>query len=71
LFAEELRVNPNRIIHMMNELGWRSQRCKWGGTDYNRVVWVHPDYQIANGRVLGPEGFDQPVDAVEEEVELV
>ncbi|SPH22344.1 hypothetical protein ASD8599_03088 [Ascidiaceihabitans donghaensis] len=71
LFSERLKANPNRIVHMMNELGWRSSRCKWGGVDYGRVIWVHPDYQVANGRVLGPDSYDEAVDAVEDEVELI
>lgn len=71
LFSEKLKVNPNRIGHMMNELGWRSSRAKWGGIDYAKVVWVHPDYHVAQGRVTGPEGYDEPLSQVEEEVEII
>lgn len=71
LFTEQLKANPNRISHMMNELGWRSSSRKWGGVDHNRVVWTHPDYQIVNGRVAGPDGYDAPVDPIDEEFEAV
>lgn len=68
IFVESLKANPNRLAHMMNELGWVPEKAKWGGTDYARVIWVHPDYRVSNGRVLGPDGYDQPV---EEEVEII
>ena len=71
LFSEKLKVNPNRIAHMMNELGWRSHKAKWGGVDFARVVWVHPDYQVAQGRVTGPDGYDEPLSPVEDEVEII
>jgi len=71
LFSETLKANPNRIKHFMNELGWRPQKAKWSGADYSRVVWVHPDYQVVNGRVIGPDGFDVPVDPVEDEVNII
>ncbi|WP_171233990.1 primase-helicase family protein [Ruegeria sp. HKCCA4812] len=71
LFFENLKVNPNRLAHMMNELGWIPAKAKWGGTDYARVIWVHPDYRVSNGRVLGPEGYDEPVDHIEEDVEII
>jgi hypothetical protein len=70
-FVEDLKVNVNRIRHMMPELGWRPESAKWGGRDYRRVVWVHPDYQVQNGRALGPRGYDEPVDAEENEFEVV
>jgi Family of unknown function (DUF5906) len=71
LFSDRLKANPNRIGHMMNELGWRPERAKWGGKDYARAVWVHPDYQVAQGRVTGPDGYDEPVSQLEEELELL
>ncbi|MBY6069645.1 hypothetical protein KUW17_23150 [Leisingera aquaemixtae] len=71
LFTVELKANPNRITHFMNELGWHAEKVKWGGADYARVVWVHPDYQVANGRVIGPDGYDQPIDKGEDGVEII
>lgn len=71
LCSEVLKTNPSRIKHFMNEMGWRPQKAKWGGVDYSRVVWVHPDYQVANGRVTGPNGYDEPVSPAEDEVEII
>ncbi|TMV09984.1 hypothetical protein FGK63_02635 [Ruegeria sediminis] len=71
IFIEVLKSNQNRIRHMMTELRWRSENVKWGGVDYGRTVWVHPDYQVAGGRVRGPDGYDQPIDPDEDEVEII
>lgn len=71
LFTEKLKTNPNRIPHFMNELGWVPEKAKWGGVDYVRALWVHPDYQVSNGRVLGPDGYDRPVVPLEEEIEII
>jgi hypothetical protein len=59
---EELRINPNRLPHFMESMGWSHRRVKFGGVDYARVVWVHPDYQVSKGRVLGPNGYDEPLE---------
>lgn len=61
VFVEDLKTNQNRIRHMMPELGWRSEHVKWGGVDYARAIWVHPDYQVAQGHVRGPDGYEQPI----------
>ena len=61
LFTEDLNASPNRSRHMMPELGWRQERVKWGGIDHARVIWVKNGYQLHRGRVLGPDGYDQPV----------
>lgn len=71
LFSETLKIRPNRLGHMMNELGWRPVKAKWGGTDSARVAWVHPDYQLFNGRVRGPDGYDEPISVMEEETVLI
>jgi hypothetical protein len=66
LFVEELNANQNRIRHMMPELGWRSERVKWGGIDYARALWIRPDYQVTGGRVRGPDGYDEPISGFED-----
>lgn len=71
LFSETLKIKPNRLGHMMNEMGWRPVKAKWGGTDSARVAWVHPDYQLFNGRVRGPDGYDEPISVMEEETVLI
>ncbi|MFG6547413.1 primase-helicase family protein [Sulfitobacter sp. 1A10445] len=67
----ELKANPNRIAHLMRELRWYQQKAKWGGIDYARVVWVHPEYIVADGRVLGPNHYDEPVSPAEEAIEVI
>ncbi len=71
VFIEDLKTNQNRIRHMMPELQWRSENVKWGGVDHARTVWVHPVYQVAGGRVRGPDGYDEPIDPEEDEVEII
>lgn len=70
-FVEQLKTNQNRIRHMMPELGWRPEKAKWGGADYARSLWVHPDYQVTGGRVRGPGGYDEPICPTEEEIEII
>lgn len=68
-FQELVRgFNPNRLIHMMNDLGWRREKVKFGGCDYQRVLWVHPDYSIDRGKVRGPNDYCQ---AIEPDVEII
>lgn len=68
---EKLRANSARIRHLMNDLGWVRHQVKWGGYDYARVLWVHPDYYVAEGRVRGVNGYDEPVDRVADEMDIV
>lgn len=62
LVNEELRMNPNRLSHMMPDLGWQLQKTKWGGKDYARAIWVKPGYSLYRGNVTGPDGYDHPID---------
>ncbi len=62
VFSDTLKINPSRIRHMMPEIGWRQEKAKWGGVDHARVLWVHPDFHVAGGRVKGPDGYDEPVE---------
>ena len=62
LAQENLRVNGNRLNHMMPDLGWQLYNKKWGGKDYARAIWVKPGYAIHRGRVTGPDGYDHPID---------
>lgn len=57
-----LGIRVNRIRHLMNDLNWRVEKVKWGGRDYARNIWVHPDYHVDGGRVRGPDDYDQPID---------
>ena len=71
LCVEELKIKQNRLGHLMLDLDWRSEKLKWGGVDYARAIWVHSDYQVVRGRVLGPDGYEQPVDPDAEDVEII
>lgn len=56
-----MRVNPNALRHMMDELRWTRHSVKWGGKDYARAIWVAPDHGVYRGEILGPQGFKQAV----------
>lgn len=62
LAQENLRVNANRLNHMMPDLGWQLEKVKWGGKDYARAIWLKPGYALHRGRVTGPDGYDHPID---------
>jgi len=62
LAQESLRINGNRLNHMMPDLGWRLEKVKWGGKDYARAIWVKTGYSLQRGHVSGPDGYDHPID---------
>ncbi|HEY9815720.1 MAG TPA: hypothetical protein V6D20_07965, partial [Candidatus Obscuribacterales bacterium] len=59
--TKELRQNGNRTRHMMQELGWRQAQVKWGGKDYARVLWMKPDFHVADGNVIKPDGTSEVI----------
>jgi hypothetical protein len=61
VFTEVLKANSNRAGHLIRELGWRTDRAKWGGADYTRLVYVRKDYHLVHGQIVGPAGFKQPM----------
>lgn len=71
MFTEKLKANPARVTHLMPELGWARRRLKWGGCEYSRVIWVHPDYNVIDGRVVGPDDYDAAVDPLEDEMDIL
>ncbi|MCF1711163.1 DUF5906 domain-containing protein [Tabrizicola sp. J26] len=52
----QLRANANQLRHVMAELGWNRLDVKWGGVDYTRKLWVHPDCAVYRGNLTGPGG---------------
>ena len=58
---DRLQIAPNRVKHLMLELGWVSDQRKWGGKDYTRVIWLRPGYSMHNGRLRDPDGNDAVV----------
>ena len=59
--TKELRQNGNRTRHMMQELGWRHDKVKWGGFDYARVIWVKPGYHVDDGNLIHPDGTTEAI----------
>lgn len=53
---QTLRGNVETIRHKMTELGWHRQKVKWGGVDYDRVLWVRGDYSVYRGQLVAPDG---------------
>jgi hypothetical protein len=54
---EKLHLKTTTVRHLMTELGWLKSKVKWGGVDYARAIWVHPEYTVENGYVYGPNGY--------------
>jgi hypothetical protein len=59
LVTGELKGNINSTKHLMSDLGWIKQAVKWGGTDHKRQLWVQLGYTVQNGKIFGPDGFEQ------------
>lgn len=53
-----LRLTTGAAQAMMLELGWKQQKAKWGGVGYSRSIWVHSDYVAEDGKLHGPDGFE-------------
>ncbi len=70
LCIDRLKCNPNQIRHLMTELRWSRSNVKWGGVDYARSIWVHPDYQVSGGQVKGPGGYEEAVVTDHEDIEF-
>lgn len=62
VLIRSMHINPNRLNHMMPDLGWQLEKAKWGGKDYSRSIWLKPGYTLHRGRVKGPDGYDHPID---------
>lgn len=55
----ELKGNINSTKHLMSDLGWIKSPVKWGSVDHKRQLWVRPGYTVQNGKIFGPDGFEQ------------
>lgn len=60
----EFRVSGNSTRHLMMAIGWKQYQVKWAGVDYARAIWAAKDYHVTDGRVIGPDGYDKPLDEV-------
>lgn len=59
LVSGELKANINTTKHLMSDLGWIKSAVKWGSIDYKRQLWVRPGFNVQNGKIYGPDGFEQ------------
>jgi hypothetical protein len=59
--VKDLKQNGNRTRHMMQELGWRQYRLKWGGIDYARTLWAKPGFHVEGGNIIRPDGTVEAV----------
>jgi hypothetical protein len=72
LVVGELKGNINSTKHLMSDLGWIKQAVKWGSVDHKRQFWVRPSYTVQNGKIYGPDRFEQALSShLKEEWELV
>lgn len=59
IVTSKLKANIATTKHMMSDLGWTKREVKWGKVDYGRQLWVRPGYTVQNGKINGPEGYEQ------------
>lgn len=58
---QTLHGNVETIRHKMTELGWHRQKVKWGGVDYDRVLWVRGGYSVYRGQLVDSDGAKTPI----------
>ena len=72
LVTGDLKANINSTKHLMSDLGWIKSAVKWGAADYKRQLWLRPGYHAENGKLYGPDGFEQKLSVhLEEDWEIV
>jgi len=59
LITDGLKANINTTKYLMSDLGWTKWEVKWGKVDYGRQIWVRPGYIVQNGKISGPDGFEE------------
>ena len=55
----------------MRAIGWSPEKVKWGGVGHARAVWVHRNYQVTGGNVVGHNGFSKPIRDDDEGIEII
>lgn len=60
----EFRVSGNSTRHLMMAIGWKQYQVKWAGVDYARAIWAAKGYHVTDGRVIGPDGYNKPLEEV-------
>lgn len=59
ILVKELHANISTTRHKMTELGWKRQKVKWSGNSFSKVIWVEEGYHVVNGKIYGPDGYEQ------------
>ena len=60
IVTDKLRQKVSSTRHLMGgELGWTLEKVKWDKCAYARGIWVKEGYNVDNGYIYGPEGFQQ------------
>lgn len=57
IIRDKLGGSTNQTKYLMDDLGWKMRKLKWGGVDYARAVWHTDDVQLDAGKIYG-SGFD-------------
>lgn len=58
MVEERLASKTSALKHVLADLGWVSKDAKWGGKEYRRVIWLHPEYTLTGGKIIGPEKWE-------------
>ena len=64
LVEGKLATKPSALKHVLADLGWVAKDAKWGGKDYKRVLWLHPEYDLRGGNIVGPGNWEWDTDPV-------
>jgi hypothetical protein len=64
LVEDKLATKPSALKHVLADLGWVAKDAKWGGKDYKRVLWLHPEYDLRGGNIVGPGNWEWDTDPV-------
>ena len=59
IVTDGLGASTNSTRHMMSDLGWLKKKVKWGGVKYARALWIKKGFNVENGKIYGPDGYEQ------------
>ncbi|MDV7272129.1 DUF5906 domain-containing protein [Thioclava sp. A2] len=58
LVEQRLGTKVTALKHVLADLGWSNKNAKWGNSDYRRVIWLRPGYQLVGDRIKGPGNWE-------------
>ncbi len=59
LVEDKLATKTSALKHVLADLGWVAKDAKWGGKDYKRVLWLHPEYDLRGGKIVDDSGWER------------